>query len=362
MSLDVAIERQQGAFTLECAFTAPAGITALFGVSGAGKTTVLKAIAGLVTPDSGHIRLGERTLFDAGAKINAPIHTRRIGYVFQDARLFPHLTVAGNLRYGARKSADVSAGDVETMAEFLGLHDKLRRKPSGLSGGEAQRVAIGRALMSKPSLLLMDEPLSGLDENRRTEVLGLIERLQEQTGVPILYVSHAKDEVVRLAETVVVLANGRVQQEGRPDLLLEPSSAGATSHLPARLVAKNASDGLSELSVPGGRLLVPQVDAPLGAQMSVGIASRDVIIARERPSGLSALNILPAVVAAIEEDAGDAGPSVRLVLMVGDAQIEATITRRSRQLLELAPGQSVYAIIKAVALGQTSGAVATVEI
>lgn len=205
MTLQIAIKKQQGDFTLDLDLTAGDGVTALFGRSGAGKSTVIKAVAGLVTPDSGHIQLGDQVLFDNASHTNQPVHKRRIGLVFQDARLFPHLSVLRNLLYGARFSdGSVKRADAVAMAELLGLDGLLSRKPSGLSGGEAQRVAIGRALLSKPKLLMMDEPLAGLDQARKADVLALIEKVRDVVGVPILYVSHAREEVLRLDRKSVV--------------------------------------------------------------------------------------------------------------------------------------------------------------
>jgi molybdate transport system ATP-binding protein len=318
---------------------------------------VINAIAGLVTPDSGHIQLGDQVLFDSVARTNLPAHKRRIGLVFQDARLFPHLSVLKNLLYGARFSdGTVQRADAEAMAELLGLEGLLGRKPSGLSGGEAQRVAIGRALLSKPRLLMMDEPLAGLDQARKADVLALIEKVRDVVGVPILYVSHAREEVLRLASHVAILADGRCVDQGSPDALLGASGAGLARTLRARLVMKNSSDGLSELALSGGRLFVPQVDAPLGWVLQVEIAARDVMLSLNPPEGLSALNVLACQIT--EFRPSGANPSaIDVMLACGEDSLVAQITRRSMEQMGLQPGMSVYAVIKSVALAQTSGAV-----
>lgn len=357
MALDIAITKQLGAFDLDARFTAPDGLTALFGPSGSGKSTIIKAIAGLVKPDAGHIQLGDRVLFDAASRTHVPVHQRRIGMVFQDARLFPHMNVLKNLMYGARFSdGSVTSKDAEAMAQLLGLSEHIKRKPHHLSGGEAQRVAIGRALLSKPRLLMMDEPLAGLDQARKADILALIERVRDVVGVPILYVSHAREEVARLASHVVVIADGRCVDAGAPDAVLGGGqSAGLARTVRGRLVAKNNADGLSELSLSGGRLFVPQLDAPLGSTMTIEIAARDVMLSVQPPLGLSALNVLSCDITAIEPSrTGSAAMDVALVC--GQDELVAQVTRRSVEVLGLAPGQHVCAVVKSVALaGSQSG-------
>ena len=209
MSLDIKVRLPLPDFTLDVDLRLGRRITAICGVSGAGKTTLLDVVAGLARPQAGRIALGETLFVDTASGIFMPAHRRRIGYVFQEGRLFPHLDVRGNLAYGQRKEA-ASASDFADVVDLLGLGALLARQPERLSGGERQRVAIGRALLSQPDLLLMDEPLSGLDEARRSEILPYIEKLREAVGLPILYVSHARAEVERLADEIVVLERGRV--------------------------------------------------------------------------------------------------------------------------------------------------------
>ncbi|TXN60485.1 molybdenum ABC transporter ATP-binding protein, partial [Methylobacterium sp. WL6] len=221
MTLDVAVALRRGAFTLDAAFAAGAGLTALFGRSGSGKTTLIDLIAGLSRPDRGRIVVAGETLVDTDRRIALPVHRRRIGLVFQDARLFPHLSVRSNLGYGrffAGRRAERAEHDA--VVDMLGIGHLLDRQPAGLSGGERQRVAIGRALLARPRLLLMDEPLAALDEARKGEILPYIERLRDEAGIPIVYVSHAVGEVARLANTVVVLEAGRVAAAGPAEAIL----------------------------------------------------------------------------------------------------------------------------------------------
>ncbi len=363
MTLSVAIRKRLGDFQLDVAFEAHAGVTALFGRSGSGKSTVLNAIAGLIGPDEGRIVLDDVVLADTHTQSSVPVHRRRVAMVFQDARLFPHMSVMKNLLYGA-KLADktVTRADGQAMANLLGLGDKVRRRPASLSGGEAQRVAIGRALLSKPKLLMMDEPLSGLDQARKGDVLALIEKVRDVVGVPILYVSHAREEVTRLADHVVVLKDGRVTNVGTPSSVLgDDEDNRLIRTLQARLVLKNASDGMSELAITGGRLFVPQVDAPLGTMISVDIAARDVMLSLNQPDGLSALNVLPCTITDLKPTEGNP-VAVDVYLDCSGEPLAAQVTRRSVGRMGLEPGQTVYAVIKSVALGQTSGLVAPVHV
>ncbi|MEM6382205.1 MAG: molybdenum ABC transporter ATP-binding protein [Pseudomonadota bacterium] len=358
--LQVAITIRRGDFQLEANIELTGSVAAVFGPSGSGKSTLLKAIAGLITPESGRIALGDRVMFDAATRTNVPVHQRRVGMVFQDARLFPHLSVRRNLTYGARGQGQASVTDVREMAAFLGLENKLDRKPAGLSGGEAQRVAIGRALLSKPDLLMLDEPLAGLDQARKHSVLSLLETLRTQWDIPIVYVSHARDEVVRIADTLVVVADGVASEAGTPETALMVAGPGPVTAVKARLVAKSALDGLSELSISGGRLFLPQVDAPLGSELTLEISARDVMLATVEPKGLSALNVLSGVITSVEDGGNHA---TRLVTVdLGGSLIKAELTDRSCRLMELSGGKPVFAIIKAAALGQPAGNVEKVEL
>jgi molybdate transport system ATP-binding protein len=352
--LSVSVRHRFGEFRLGAAFDSPGGLTALFGRSGAGKTSLINAIAGLFRPEHARIAVDGVVLTDTERGVFVPARRRRIGYVFQEGRLFPHLTVRQNLLYGrwfAPKSG--SAGEVEHVVDLLGIGTLLGRRPANLSGGEKQRVAIGRALLSRPRLLVMDEPLASLDEARKAEILPYIERLRDDSQVPIIYVSHAIAEVTRLATTMVVLSEGRVAAVGptaaimgRLDLFPLTGRAEAGAILATRVAEHDLTFGLTTLRATAGSLRVPRLDLPLGAALRVRIRARDVMIALEPPAGLSALNVLPGVVAEI---GGGEGAIVDIRLdCAGDALI-ARLTRRSVKRLGLAPGRPVYAVIKSIA-------------
>ncbi len=356
MTLDVALSHRLGAFELDSVFRAEGGVTALFGPSGAGKTTIVRAIAGLIRPANGRIAVGGDVLVDTERRIFVSAHRRSIGVVFQEARLFPHLSVDSNLRYGARGTGTAS---FDRVVDLLGVAPLLSRHPATLSGGEVSRVAIGRALLSEPRLLLLDEPLASLDEQRKQEILPYLERLAVESDVPILYVSHAFSEVARLADTLVLIDRGRVTQSGP----LREVAAGAAlwdvaGHAEAGVVlemtvAEHEADyGLTLLRSPAGQLRVECLDAPVGRAVRVRIPSRDVMIATERPEGLSALNMLEGRVATIGPAVG-ASQDVRVDC--GGAIVVARLTRRSVARLGLQPGLAVHAIIKTIALEQSAG-------
>jgi molybdate transport system ATP-binding protein len=353
MTLEVALRHRFGRFDLDVAFQAPAGVTALFGPSGAGKSTLVNAVAGLLRPDSGRIAVDGWTLLDTASGCWLPPHRRRVGYVFQEGRLFPHLNVRQNLRYGRWFAGLADGEDFGHVVELLGLGHLLSRRPAALSGGEKQRVAIGRALLAGPRLLLMDEPLAALDEARKTEILPYLERLRDDTAIPILYVSHSLSEVGRLATTVVALDRGRTVRVGpAAEVLADPDAVPALglreagSILTGRVVAQHA-DGLTELEVSGGRLFLPRMEAAPGARLRVRIAAQDVILSRERPVGLSALNVLAGEVAALRPGKG---PGVLVQLRIGQESLLARVTKRSAEALRLAPGVACHAIAKTVSV------------
>ena len=351
--LEVAIRHDFGGFALDVAFQAPPGLTVLFGRSGSGKTSVINAVAGLMRPDAGRIAVGERVLVDSDKGLCLPPHKRRLGYVFQDARLFPHLSVRQNLGYGGWVSGRrAPAPEFSRVVEMLGIGPLLSRRPGALSGGEKQRVAIGRALLSSPGLILADEPLAALDEARKAEILPYFERLRDEAGVPILYVSHAASEVARLATTVVALEAGRViaqgpaaQVLGDPSVL--PAGAREAGALLTARVAAHHEDGLTELDAGGHPLFLPRIGPAVGDAVRVRIAAHDVILSRNRPVGLSSLNILPGIVAELR---GGDGPGALVALDTDAGRVLARITARSARALELAPGQGVHAIVKSVAI------------
>ncbi|MBK7014526.1 MAG: molybdenum ABC transporter ATP-binding protein [Sulfuritalea sp.] len=331
------------------------GVTALFGQSGCGKTTLLRCIAGLER-GTGWLKVNGETWQDAERFV--PTHCRPLGYVFQDARLFAHLDVRRNLDYGAKRafrrttSADSSRRDA--IVDLLGLGPLLDRLPSRLSGGEQQRVAIARALLTEPRLLLMDEPLAALDHARKQEFLPWLERLREELDIPLIYVSHAPDEVARLADHIVVMDAGRAVAQGplaetlaRVDLPITlGEDAGAVFE--ATVVARDAEWHLARVAFDGGELRVRDNGTPLGRRVRVRVLARDVSIASSRHDDVSILNLLPATIVA---HAAEAHPSQLLVqLRVGATLLLARLTRYSAQRLDLAPGREVWVQIKAVAL------------
>ncbi|MDQ7070869.1 MAG: molybdenum ABC transporter ATP-binding protein [Rhodobacterales bacterium] len=363
MSLSVNITHNFGDFAIEAKFDAGIGVTALFGRSGTGKTTIVNAIAGLFAPEYGRISLGDEVLFDAQKGINLAPHKRRIGYVFQDGRLFPHLDVAQNLAFAAR-FATIKPAPQETtrIVDMLGLGTLLTRRPATLSGGEKQRVALGRALLSHPRLLLMDEPLAALDGPRKEEILPYLERLRDDntTHVSIIYVSHAVDEIARLADQLVLIQNGRVVRAGDAfEVFSDPAAvpllgvreAGAVMRAK---VVKHAEDGLSRLRMSGGDLLVPGVTAPLGQEVRIRILAQDIILSLGVPSGLSTRNILPVVIGDIRM--GD-GPGAAISLIVGQDRLLARVTARAVAEMDLKTGMNIYALVKATAVprGNISG-------
>lgn len=359
MTLSLRITQAFDGFTLDADITAPAGLTVLFGRSGSGKSTLVNAVAGLMRPDRGRIAIGGRVLFDSDHGINVPVHKRRLGYVFQDARLFPHLTVAQNLRYGPWFAPRGQARPQLTpVIEMLGLGPLLDRRPATLSGGEKSRVALGRALLAGPELILADEPLAALDEARKADILPYFERLRDEAGVPILYVSHSPAEVARLATTVVALDAGRVSRIGPAaevlsDPAVTPLGARATGAMLETTVVAHHADGLSELDARGVRLLLPRVPRDIGAALRIHVESQDVMLATQRPEGLSALNILPAE---IREIRIGAGPGALVQLCAGRNLILSRVTRRSVQALGLQPGKQVWAVLKAVSVARENAA------
>jgi molybdate transport system ATP-binding protein len=350
-----------GGFALDAAFRSDGRVTALFGRSGAGKSTILNLIAGLARPSSGRIAVDGRTLYDSAAGMELPPHLRRVGYVFQEGRLLPHLTVRQNLLYGrffSRNGARSTTTSLDQAVELLGIGRLLERRPAALSGGEKQRVAIGRALLADPAVLLLDEPLASLDAPRKAEIFYYIERMRDDVRVPIVYVSHSLDEVVRLADNVVLVSDGKVLgagtvQEMTASMELRPyvgrHEGGAV--IEARVAGQDLETGLAHLEFAGGVLYIPDVDALTGETVRVRIRARDVSLALSRPEDVSILNVLPGTVAAL--GAAD-GSSLDVRLDIGGSPVIARITQHSAVRLGLAPGKPVFAMIKAVSLDRRS--------
>lgn len=354
--LDVDITLTQGDFQLACQFSSDQRVTGLFGPSGAGKSTLLRVLAGLAKPDSGRVVIAGREVFNARQRINVPAYRRRLGVVFQAAHLFPHLNVRHNLDYGARFARRRDPVAFRQTVEMLDIGPLLKRRVGSLSGGERQRVAIGRALLADPAMLLLDEPLASLDVARKREVLPYIERLSAHGDLPIVFVTHQLDELLRLARhQVAVVDDGRVVFSGptseflaRPNLLGADNAVDAGTLLAAEVDTQRPADGLTLLAFAGQTLFVPMVDQPAGTEIVVHVRARDVILARSQPTGISALNHLKGTISSVELDADGFG--ARVFLSIGSQSLEARITRYSLNQLALTAGDDVYAVIKSLTL------------
>jgi len=353
--LSVNITQAFGSFRLETQFEVEEGsITAIFGKSGAGKTSTINAIAGLTRPDVGVIQIGNTTLFDQNLRINLPIYKRQIGYVFQDDRLFPHMTVRNNLIYGTPKNRDVANSiNLTDITGLLELAPLLERRPRTLSGGEKQRVAIGRALLSNPKLLLMDEPLASIDVQHRFEILPFIQRVREKTGITIIYVTHALEEVIFIADQIILLSEGQVTAQGtveeimsRLDLHPMTSRFDAGAVISATYSGYDREFDLGELSFDGGTLRIAGLNAEIGIHLRAHIRARDVSLMLDKPKDTSVLNVFKGELIEIRHEDG---PQLDLLINIGTPLI-ARITRKSLNDLNLDIGSKVYAMIKAVAI------------
>jgi molybdate transport system ATP-binding protein len=348
------LKRRDG-FTLRAQFEAPTpGVVALFGRSGSGKTTLVNLISGLLAPDEGSVQLNGTVLTDTRAGIAVPVERRRIGYVFQDPRLFPHLTVSGNLRYGLKRAASsVQVTVFEDIVALLGIGSLLQRRPHQLSGGECQRVSLGRALLSQPALLLLDEPLAALDVARREEVLPYLEALRDRLAIPMVYVSHQFDEVLRLATHVVLLESGSIAAQGSlgeisllPQLraIVGPEAVGAV--LDGTVAGVDSTGALADLRVGQGILRVSLRQARVGASVRVQLLARDIILATEPPHALSVRNALEGTVSALTADQED--DAVLVTVDIGGAALLSRVTPQAVAALRLQPGLRVWALVKAV--------------
>ena len=359
MTLSLDIRHRQGSFMLEAAFESSGRLTALFGPSGSGKTTLVNLIAGLARPQQGRIEADGRVLADTGARLFVPAHKRRIGYVFQDARLLPHLTVSQNLRFGRFFTpARERYADFSSIVELLAIGHLLERRPGLLSGGEKQRVAIGRALLASPRLMLMDEPLASLDEARKADILPYIERLRDETKIPIVYVSHSIGEVARLATDVVALAAGKVVAHGpaasvlaRSDLPRDAEGDGATALIELEMAEPDDGYGLSRLRSAAAEWRLPRIDAPPGSRLRVRVRARDVMLSTQRPEEVSALNVLPVRIVSLDMDDG---PEALVHLDHGGEALVARVTRRSVEAMGLFAGKDVFAIVKSVTFASSA--------
>ena len=343
--------QQQGDHVLEVDLQIPAkGITAIFGVSGAGKTSLINAISGLTQPQRGRIQLHDRLLFDAEQKIALPPEKRRIGYVFQDARLFPHYRVRGNLQYGM---APAMKAQFDSLVSLLGLEALLPRFPLSLSGGEKQRVAIGRALLTAPDMLLLDEPLASLDLPRKRELMPWLQKLAKQVDIPMLYVSHSLEEILQLADNVLVLDAGKVKAFGPLERVWSSSAmrpwlpvSELTSVLRVQVLEQHPDYPMTALSLGDQHIWVSRVNQPVKTPLRIRIASADVSLALQPPQHSSIRNILPAQVVELLE----VGDQVEVKLRIGISELWARITPWARDELGIRPDQWLYAQIKSVSV------------
>lgn len=347
--IEVRAELSQGGFRLEADFTVGRGVTVLFGRSGSGKSTTANLIAGLARPDRGRVVLDGETLDDAACKLHLPAWRRRIGYVFQDARLFPHLKVRDNLLYGARRRG-LSSASLGGVVDLLGLGDLLDRSCETLSGGERRRVAIGRALLSEPRLLILDEPLAGLDGARRAEILPFLDQMAH-SGPPILYITHAIEEAARLADDVLLAVDGRIACGGPPDLALSRPAALEAAGLTAPI---SVLEGLARTQGPGpissvdlGSVLfqTPTLKVENGTRVRIIVDARDVALALRPPVDTSFQNCVPMTVVAVASH----GDGVLIQLEQNGLRLASLITRQAAHDLRLATGRKVVALIKATA-------------
>lgn len=353
MNIDARFYLQRGSFILDARMTVPMqGITAIFGPSGCGKTTLLRSMAGLEQCINGYFSFGEHVWQDK--KYFLPPHQRALGYVFQEANLFPHLTVRGNLEYGFKRMP-IAARRLafDQVVTLLRVEPLLSRRTNNLSGGERQRVAIARALLTSPRLLLMDEPLAALDMNSKAEIYPFLEQLHHELTIPILYVSHSPDEVARLADHLVLMEAGRIYAAGpiaemltRSDLPLAHGSE-AESIIEAKVVRHDEAYHLSILEFAGGQFTVPQGNLVVGKVVRLRILARDVSITLAQQTNTSILNIFPARV----EELIEVSPTQMTVhLDAAGVAVLSRITRKSAEVLQLVPGKQVYAQVKTVAL------------
>ena len=351
MPLAVHARKSFGAFTLDVHVALAAGITVVFGASGAGKTTLLDCIAGLTTPDHGFIEAGRSVLFDAEARIDLPPAQRGVGYVFQDLALFPHLSARRNIEYGL---TGLPAGErdqrVQAMAQSFGIAELLERRPAEISGGQRQRVALARTLVTRPRVLLLDEPLAGLDAPTRSRLIQDLRVWNTEQRIPILLVTHSREEVFALAETVVVLEHGRIVAQGTPEEALEApqresvaSLAGYENIFDAEVAALHRESGTMTCHLAGKQL---SLEAPLGrvaegAHVRIGIRAGDILLATARPEHISARNILAGRVQSLEQ------VDVTVTARVDCGAIfETHLTPGARDSLALAPGREVWLVVK----------------
>ena len=347
MSLDLDIHLNRGRFTLELKVTAPAGVTVIFGPSGCGKTTLLRAVAGLESVDRGQI------VIDGSDMTERPAHRRAVGYLFQEPRLLPHLNVLRNLKFAQKMGRKVTEQSFDEVIALLELGHLLDRAPFALSGGEAQRVALGRALLSAPKCLCLDEPLSALDQGLKHRILPYLERLRDRTDIPILYVTHDAAEMARLADHIVLMQAGRCLLSGPAEAILSDPAAvpylgvrAAGTVISGQVMAPDPITGLAVVGFDGGQLILPELTQNKGCTIRIRILAQDIVLAREKPSGLSALNVFEGTITQLHSGQG---PGVIVQFKTGNTLFLARVTQYSSRKMELAVGQNIFAIVKATA-------------
>ena len=359
--LRIRLELPRAHYTLRVDLTLPSrGITVFFGPSGSGKTRILRAVAGLERAQGALVRVGSETWQDDAARVWLPTHRRPLGYVFQEASLFDHLDVMGNLRYGLARAvphgqSQASLQEALNQAiALLGIEHLLQRRTDALSGGERQRVAIARALATRPRLLLLDEPLSALDAARRQDILPWLERLRDELQLPMLYVTHSSDELVRLADVVVMLDQGRVQAQGRASEVMASRHGvlvpgeDPSCLLEGVVAERSAQWHLARVEFEGGHLWLRDTGAERGRPVRLRVLARDVSLAVQEPQGTSVQNVLPVTVRAVDE--ADHPSQVLVRLQCGGVELVSRITRRACDQLALQPGRAAWAMVKAVAV------------
>ena len=342
-------QRQLGPFTLDIDIECHHAVTAIYGPSGAGKTSLLNVVAGLVRPDSGEISLDGQPLFSSTQHIDLPPEHRRIGYVFQDDLLFPHLSTEENLCYGrdllptaARRFA------LDQIVDLLEIGSLLKRRPGHLSGGERQRVALGRALLTSPRLLLMDEPLASLDQGLKNRIIPYLCHVRDALQIPILYVSHSVAEILELTSQVVVLDRGQVIAHGdfftiaaHPQVLPLVEEHGFENVLDVEIAATDAERGVCEVLCHGQQLKIPYCDQPVGSRLFIGIRADDIVLARQRPTGLSVRNALQGTISAITDVGGK-----QLIYVDVGRRLAAKTTSEAIEEMQIGIGDPIYCLVK----------------
>ena len=350
-SLSVRVRRQLGEFELEVEFSAPPGITIIFGPSGAGKTTLLECIAGLTTPNQGRISIAQRVLFESSSGVNVLPRIRRVGYVFQDLALFPHLNTEQNVQYGlASLAAGVRQQKSEAILNSFRIAHLRARKPREISGGEKQRVALARALVTDPSVLLLDEPLAGLDAATKSKIIDDLRLWNQEHGIPVLYVTHSREEVFALGERAIVLGAGRIIAQGTPhEVMTAPRQetvaqlAGFENIFDATVIATHEDRGTMTCKLSNGHVEIetPLVRASVGSTLRVGIRAGDILLATSEPRGLSARNLISGrVVSLVQRD------MIVVAKVDCGVEFEVHLTLAARDSLALAPGQQIWLVLK----------------